>query len=285
MTASPHNPGTPGDHSGDPAHDPGARPNSIAELRTVTQPPEVRERRNAEHWTAHLYLRNVSPYLTRLLLATGITANGVTTLMILTGWLTAAALLIPGVLGAALAVVLGQLQMLFDCCDGEVARWRRTASPAGHFLDAVGHYSTEILIALALGVRAFAYPFDSPADYLWTTLALALALLIALNKALNDLVRVARAYAGLPKLGNEVSATAPQHPLISLARRAVKFFPFHRAFHSVELTLVTFAVSLLALATGSPGTERIYLVVLLAFAALAVVGHFVAIMSSRRLKA
>lgn len=268
-----------------PDHDPNARPASIAELRAVTQPPEVRERRNAEHWTAHLYLRDVSPYLTRLLLRTRISANGVTGLMILTGWATAAALLIPGVAGAALAVVLGQLQMLVDCCDGEVARWRRTSSPAGHFLDAVGHYSTEILIALALGVRAFGYPFEAPADYLWTTLALALALVIAVNKALNDLVRVARAYAGLPKLGNEASATAPRHPLISLARRAVRFFPFHRAFHSVELTLVTFAVSLLALATGSPGTERVYLAVLLAFAVLAVAGHFVAIVSSRRLRA
>ena len=71
--------------------------------------------------------------------------------MILVGWSTAAALLIPGIWGALLAVVLGQLQMLVDCCDGEVARWRRTSSPAGVFLDKVGHYTTEALIPLALG--------------------------------------------------------------------------------------------------------------------------------------
>ena len=41
-----------------------ARPTSIAELRAVTQPPEVRGRRNAEHWTASLYLRRFSIYLT-----------------------------------------------------------------------------------------------------------------------------------------------------------------------------------------------------------------------------
>ena len=34
--------------------------------------------RNAEHWTASLYLRNLSPYLTWMLLQTPITANGVT---------------------------------------------------------------------------------------------------------------------------------------------------------------------------------------------------------------
>ena len=119
------------------------RPSSIAELREVTQPPEVRGRRNAEHWTASLYLRRFSPYLTWLLLKTSISANGVTGLMILVGWSTAAALLIPGIWGALLAVVLGQLEMLVDCCDGAVARWRRTSSPAGVFLDKVGHYTTE----------------------------------------------------------------------------------------------------------------------------------------------
>ena len=74
--------------------------------------------------------------------------------MILIGWAAAAALLIPGIGGALLAVVLGQLQMLVDCCDGEVARWRRTSRPPGVFLDKVGHYSTEALIPLALGIRA-----------------------------------------------------------------------------------------------------------------------------------
>jgi phosphatidylglycerophosphate synthase len=130
------------------------RPASIGELRRVAQPPEVRSRANAEHWTASLYLRDVSPYLTWWLLKTSVTANGVTGLMILTGWATAAALLVPGIGGAMLALVLGQLQMLVDCCDGEVARWRGTSSPAGVFLDKVGHYSTEALIPVVLGVRA-----------------------------------------------------------------------------------------------------------------------------------
>lgn len=260
------------------------QPASIAELRQVTQPPEVRERRNAEHWTAHLYLRDVSPYLTRQLLRTPISANGVTVLMILTGWATAASLLVPGIVGAAIAVVLGQLQMLFDCCDGEVARWRGTSSPMGHFLDAVGHYTTEIFITLVLGLRAGGYPFSAPDDFFWTTIGFALALVVVFNKALNDLVRVARAYAGMPKLGNAASVAAPQQRLIATLRRAVKFFPFHRMFHSVELTLVTFAVAVLALFTGSPGTERVYLIILLALALLAVAGHFVAIVSSRRLR-
>jgi phosphatidylglycerophosphate synthase len=266
------------------ARDAFSQPESIAQLREVTQPPEVRQRRNAEHWTAHLYLRNISPYLTRALLRTKISANGVTGLMILTGWATAAALLIPGIWGPALAVVLGQLQMLFDCCDGEVARWRGTSSPAGHFLDAIGHYTTELFIAIVLGIRAAGFPFQAPDDYLWTTLGLGLALIIIMNKSLNDLMRVARAYAGLSRIGNDAAESAPQQRLMAIARRAVKFFPFHRMFHSVELTIVTFVAAVIALFAGSPATDRVYLVVLVIFAFVALIGHFIAIMSSRRLR-
>lgn len=260
------------------------KPKSIAELRAVTQPPEVRLRRNAEHWTASLYLRDLSPYLTWLLLRTSISANGVTGIMILVGWSTAAALLIPGIWGALLAVVLGQLQMLVDCCDGEVARWRRTSSPAGVFLDKVGHYSTEALIPLALGIRAAAYPLEFPADFLWTTVAALLALVIVLNKALNDMVHVARANAGLPKLADTHGETAPRGGLIATLRKVARFVPFHRLYHSVELTLIALAAAVVGLFVGQPEVDRWVLSLLLLFAVLALFGHFLAIMASRRVR-
>lgn len=263
---------------------PGDRPSSIAELRAVAQPPEVRLRANAEHWTASLYLRNLSPYLTWMLLKTRISANGVTGLMILVGWSTAAALLIPGIWGAAIALVLGQLQMLIDCSDGEVARWRRTSSPAGVFLDKVGHYSTEALIPIALGIRAAAYPIATPEDFLWTTLALLLALAIVLNKALNDMVHVARANAGLTKLADTHGEKAPTSNLLAKARRLARFLPFHRLYHSVELTMVIFAAALVGLFVGQPLTDRVLLCALVPLAILALVGHFVAIMASKRVR-
>lgn len=105
-----------------------ARP-SIADVRAICQPDSVRLRANSEHWVADVYLRQISPYLTRLLLRTSISANGVTYLMILTGIGAAGALLIPGLPGVFIAAILGQFQMLWDCCDGEVARWRETSSP------------------------------------------------------------------------------------------------------------------------------------------------------------
>jgi phosphatidylglycerophosphate synthase len=265
-------------------HGPAARPSSIAELRAVAQPPEVRLRDNAEHWTASLYLRDLSPYVTWMLLKTRISANGVTGLMILVGWSTAAALLIPGIWGALLALVLGQLQMLVDCCDGEVARWRRTSSPAGVFLDKVGHYTTEALIPIALGVRAAAYPFESPADFLWTSLALLLALIIVLNKALNDMVHVARANAGLSKLADTHGEKAPTSSLLARIRRVARFIPFHRLYHSVEMTIIIFVAAIVGLFLGQPLADRVLLAALVPLAFLALVGHFVAIMASKRVR-
>jgi phosphatidylglycerophosphate synthase len=261
------------------------RPESIAQLRAVSQPPEVRLRANAEHWTASLYLRNLSPYLTWLLLKTSISANGVTGLMILVGWATAAALLIPGVAGASLALVLGQLQMLVDCSDGEVARWRSSHSPAGVFLDKVGHYTTEALIPIALGLRAAGWPLEFPGDYAWTTAGFALALVIVLNKALNDMVHVARANAGLEKLSDRKGEAEPSQRLVARLRRAARFVPFHRLYHSVELTMLAFATAIVGLFLPPLLADRILVLVLLPLAVLALIGHFVAIMASKRVRA
>ncbi|MFD1714208.1 CDP-alcohol phosphatidyltransferase family protein [Amnibacterium flavum] len=266
-------------------------PTSIAEQRAVTQPPEVRLRANAEHWTASLYLRRISPYLTWPLLHTAISANGVTGLMILAGWSTAAALLIPGIGGALLALVLGQVQMLLDCSDGEVARWRGTSSPAGVFLDKVGHYTTEALIAVALGIRAAGYPFEVPGDFAWTTLGFALALIIVLNKALNDMVHVARANAGLTKLADRKEESVPTQSLVATLRRAARFVPFHRLYHSVELTIIVFAAAVLGLVVSAAGVadgelvvDRWLVGILVPLSLLALAGHFVAIMASRRVR-
>ncbi len=266
------------------SNDAASRPHSLAQLREVTQPPEVRLRANAEHWTASLYLRDLSPYLTWLLLKTSISANGVTGLMILVGWSTAAALLVPGLSGALLAVVLGQLQMLVDCCDGEVARWRNSRSPAGVFLDKVGHYTTEALIPIALGVRAAGYPFDAPVDFGWITLGVSLALVIVLNKALNDMVHVARAHAGLEKLADRKGEAEPSQRMVARLRRAARFVPFHRLYHSVELTLLALVTAVVGLFVGSPVADRALVAALLPLAVVALVGHFVAIMASKRVR-
>lgn len=258
---------------------------SIAQLREVCQPPSVRGRRNAEHWTGDLYMRHISPYLTRVLLALGFSANGVTWLMIISGAGAGVALLVPGIWGPVLAVLLAQLQMLWDACDGEVARWRRTSSPAGIFLDKIGHYTAESLIPLALGVRA-AGGLDGLSDgYGWTTLSGVLALMLMFNKALNDMVHAARSHYGIAPVADTEQATAPRRNLLARLRRAARFVPFHRIYHSIELSLIILVVGVLDLFVGDVGATRVLLIALLPAAGLAVLGHVVAILTSSRVKA
>jgi phosphatidylglycerophosphate synthase len=262
-----------------------ARP-SIAQLREVTQPPSIRGRRVAEHWTGDLYMRQISPYLTRVLVRWGFTANAVTALMILFGAGSGVALLVPGLAGAVLAVVLTQLQMLSDASDGEVARWRGTSSPLGVFLDKVGHYLAESLIPLGLGVRAAGGIGDVAhgRGLGWTSLGGLLAVVILLNKALNDMVHVARAAAGLPRMPDDEATTAPRAGGLARLRRLARFVPFHRLYHSIELSLLILVAALADLATGDLVVTRVLLLVLVPASLLAVAGHFLAIVSSARLR-
>jgi phosphatidylglycerophosphate synthase len=255
---------------------------SVARMRPVTQPEAVTGRAGAEHWTATLYLRRISPYVTRLLLPTGVTPNGVTGLMILFGAGAAAALLWPGLPGAVLAALAAQTQMLLDCSDGELARWRGDHSSAGIFLDKVGHYTAEGLLPLALGVHA-----DGGIGSIggWTTLGAILAMLVLYNKSLNDMVHAARARGGLAPLPELSDVGTPRGRRIRSLRSLARFVPFHRAYHSVEFTLLALlaAVADAALGDGSAVT-RLLLVALLLGAVVTVVGHVTSILTSSKLR-
>lgn len=247
---------------------------TIAQIREVSQPPSVTGRSNAEHWIADLYLRKLSPYLTRLFLRTSITANGVTWLMILTGALIGPALLIQGWVGLLLALILSHLQMLIDCCDGEVARWRNTKSPMGIFLDKLGHYGAESLIPICFGLRLADWPNQSITSSNYPYIGSLLAILIIINKALNDAVHVARAFSGLAKLADEKGVNLPRKGLLLTARKVFNFLPAHRIFHSVEFTMYVVIF----------GTLTISLQIALIIAVFVTVGHIAAIISSGKLR-
>lgn len=269
-------------------NDPKLRP-SIAEMRAVCQPESVLNRQNAEHWTT-IYVRHLSIYTTRLVVRTSATPNAVTGVMILTGWCIAASLLIPGIWGPVLAVFFGQLQMYLDGVDGEVARWRQQFSPAGIFLDRVAHYTTEGFVGLAFGLRAAGVVGGHPAavdPWKFAFLGAILMAGILVNKALNDMVHVARALSGIERLPDTAEAKAvPRTGLIGMARRAVRFLPFHRIFHSVELSLLALVLGVIGLVVHDDGQVfRVAVTVIAVLVWIAVVGHFVAIMASPRVKA
>jgi phosphatidylglycerophosphate synthase len=257
---------------------------TISQLREVTQPPAVRGRKNSEHWVADVYLRDISPYLTRVLLRLGLSANSVTWVMITTGALAGLALLIPGLPGATLSLLLGQMQMLWDCCDGEVARWRGTFSPAGTFLDKVGHYTAESAIPICLGVRAAGGDFrwEAPGPYAYA--GVLLAVLVLYNKALNDMVHVSRAFAGLPRLEDAAGVGTPTRAGLARLRGLVRYVPFNRIYHSVEMTILAFAAAVGDALVGGVTVTRGLLVAMLALAVPTVAGHLMAILSSTKLR-
>ena len=257
---------------------------TIAQIREVCQPPAVRGRRNSEHWTADVYLRDISPYLTRVLLRTPITANQVTWLMIATGVSAALVLLIPGLVGGILAALCGQLQMLWDCCDGEVARWRQKSSPTGVFLDRVGHYTTEGLIPIALGMRAAGFPDAGWVHSVWPLIGALLAVIVLYNKSLNDMVHVSRAYNNLPKLEERAEVSAPTASGLRRLRSIARFVPFHRSYHSVEMTLLAFVAAIIDVPLGRLVATQVLVAGLAIFGVVTIVGHLAAILTSSRLR-
>ncbi len=255
----------------------------MREYREVVQPAEILQRSAYEHWLGPLVMRHLSPYVSRACVALGMSPNQVTGMMVVTGLAAATSLLLPGLWGPALCLFFGQLQLLLDCADGEVARWLKLTSPKGIFLDAVAHYTVEGLVPFFLGLRA-ALSADQP-QWQWAALGGLLSLLLVYNKALNELVHVARAKYGLALVKDDPAAGTPQRSGVRRLRRLANLLPIHRLFHWVELTFWCFLAGVAGLLVGQHEAAVGLLAVLTPLAALTLIGHFVAIMSSSKLRA
>lgn len=274
---------------------------SLAELRAVAQPPEVVNRRNSEHWAGN-YLRIGSIRLSRLLLPTGISANGTTWLMIIVGFLAAAVLIRPGWWPFLASAALIQLSIMIDCSDGEIARWRNQGSAAGVYIDRIGHYICEAALPIGFGVH-----LDGGLSRIggWTTIGLVISVLVLLKKSFGDLVHVARSHSGRPQLDESAEAAAPRAGGLRSLRSMLRYFPFFRAFGAIEFTLILFVIGTadLILRAGGveapgPGSEhrmagyalgyegllRIWAVIAMPLALLTAAGYLTAILSSNRLR-
>jgi phosphatidylglycerophosphate synthase len=250
-----------------------ARP-TVAELRAATQPASIFARNSGEHWAGKLYIRRLSPYLTKLFLRTPITPNGVTWLFILDGLAAAAVLTLPGLWPCIAAVLLIQLQIALDCSDGELARWLDRRSPTGIYLDRLGHWLTETALPIALGIRTDG-GWDSIGSY--TTLGCIAAILQLLIKGSGALVTVARAESGLPVAEDTRAVAAPRGGGLRALRRALAFAPFYRVFVAMEFTL-------LALVAQIAGANRFLVVALVVLGAVTLLGRLVAVLASSRLR-
>jgi phosphatidylglycerophosphate synthase len=255
-----------------------SRTPSVAELRAVVQPEGVMAR-GEEHWMGRLYMRRVSPYATLALLRTPATPNAVTWLMLLAGVAAGAVLGVAGAVPPFAAAALVQLQLLLDCCDGELARWLDRRSTAGVYVDHLAHWLTEAALPIGLGVHAAGGWGDGGG---WAIAGLAAAVLVLLVKAESALVQVTRAEAGLAPVVS--GAAAPRASGLRRLRRAIGAAPVYKLVNANEMSLLLVAAGIADLVADGLGGSRVLVVVVLVAAAITAAGHLVAILASSRLR-
>ncbi len=102
----------------------------------------ARRQNHEENVWVHPFSGRISTWFTWAFVNLGLSANQVTFLFWLCGAGAVAALAANTALGAFLAFVLFRLHVLFDVCDGEVARFRRSVSRYGVYWDQVIHVTT-----------------------------------------------------------------------------------------------------------------------------------------------
>ncbi|MFF7335097.1 CDP-alcohol phosphatidyltransferase family protein [Streptomyces sp. NPDC008150] len=249
----------------------------LEELREVCQPQAKLASRNGEHWAGRIYMRRVSLRTTRHLVRTPVTPDQLTWTMVVCGIASGAALLIPGLAGAVLAVVLMQLFLLFDCVDGEVARWKGQNSAAGIYVDRLGAYLADAALMIGIGFRAAQNGVGG-----WLSLGIVTALGVVLLKASTDLVDVARARRGLTVADDE--ATRPRSAGVANVRRLAAAFKIHRVTNGIEASLVLLAAAIADVFVGGVDVTRWVLIALAAITWLMVPAHLLSILSSSRLR-
>lgn len=247
---------------------------TIAELRAVAQPHSVVGRRSSEHWVGRLWARRASIHITRVLTTTRVTPNQVTVAMVVIGAAGAASLLLPGVLGTALCAVAVQIYLVADCVDGELARWRRTSSKRGAYLDRVGHYVVEgAMFALA------GYHVTRTWASGWTTLAMLTSILVIMARAQTDLVD---AVGGASSDSTDDSVVQPRTGAVRIARAMLHPLKVHRLTGVAEGSLFLLAADVLD-SLGATWAPKGSLAVLAGVSILVFVGHGISVTNSGRL--
>ena len=270
------------DRPGQPARPKGAKP-TLAEFRAVAHPEGLLDRRSGEHWAGRIYMRRISSRITRHLIDAPVSPNQLTWLMMVTGILGGAALLIPGLAGAVLAALLIQVYLGLDCVDGELARWRKQTSTTGVYLDRVGHYLSEAALLTGAGLRAAdLFQQHGARAWMWAFLGTVAALGAILIKAETDLVDVARIRRGLTAVDD--AASVPRAAGVAKARKAAAALKFHRLIGGVEASLVLLAAGIADSVHGDLLFTRIAVAVLAAIAVLQTFLHLLSITLSSRLR-
>jgi phosphatidylglycerophosphate synthase len=105
-------------------------------VESIKELEELTRKDHKEAWILSFY-RKISIYFTRLFLYTPISANGVSVLSGVVGFLSVLFFISGSYYHSLAGGVLLFFWMVFDCCDGQVARHRKTMSAEGSYIDEV----------------------------------------------------------------------------------------------------------------------------------------------------
>jgi hypothetical protein len=121
---------------------------TLAELRAVVHKDRHREIGN---WLARRWARPTAVYGTWLAVRLGLSANQITALALAASLVGAAAIGTGTRAGFVAGSLLTALAFWLDRVDGQVARWRGTASLDGVYLDYLMHHAANLALGFALG--------------------------------------------------------------------------------------------------------------------------------------
>jgi hypothetical protein len=152
---------------------------TLGELRSIAQ---KREHRVIGNWLARRFARPLAIYGTWAAVRLGLTAHQVTLASLAASLGGAAAIGTGHRLGFALGTLLHHLGFWLDHVDGQVARWRKTASLDGVYLDYLMHHLVNLVLGFSLGYGLASRTGDPS----WTLAGLAIAVGWSLLALHND---------------------------------------------------------------------------------------------------
>jgi hypothetical protein len=215
---------------------------TLNELRARVQKDHHREIGN---WLARRFARPTAVYGTWLAVRLGLSAHQVT-LLALSVNLAAAVAVATGTRGGFVAgIALFHLAFWLDHVDGQVARWRRTASLEGVFFDYLMHHVASLALGFSLGYGLSA----RTGDLRWTAAGFAIALGWTVLSLHNDcrykafFQRLKREHRTFRVDGGSGGRPAPPPPWPKRGRAALTWPAFKACeFHVVLIALTFLAV-------------------------------------------
>ncbi len=147
---------------------------TLAEVKRLARRANYQENQRTMFFSAR-----VSIYVTYLLSRTRATANGVTYVFAFVGLAAAALVYLPAAWAPLAGFALYRFHVVLDVVDGELARYRKTCSPLGAYLDYLTHYFVYTTTAFGFGVHHYLVDGDTRSIFLGFAVAAGLMMNLA----------------------------------------------------------------------------------------------------------